>query len=306
MNAGDDIAQQLEQSRAAAEGEPDARRWVSNMIHPVIEYQTNRFCPRFCQLNRYQYRCSLNPPVNQAADKGAALCEWGNASYGWMLDDLTSTRRLQNYQARNQASLFDYLYQIANSLPFYERWKDWRFGRRINVPEYIKSIAPRADKIFYALREGLDVAMIASRLNMEQDTAEQLIHRIVAELVRRKRLYLLDTPREHSLSRDNQDDSETPQADLPFNDDTGERLHRLELLQSAWGSLDTVEQFVLEALVLDELDAKSVLHALAAMDVSIKQDVAAEATTVQQLYYFKRKTLAKMAAQLAVDPNVEL
>ena len=59
-----------------------------------------------------------------------------------------------------------------------------------------------------------------------------------------------------------------------------------------------LEQFVIEALVIEQQDANAVLAALAKLGVSIKPGVAAQDTDRQQLYYFRRKTLAKIAGLL--------
>lgn len=304
MNEADSISEQLNLAQLAAEGEPVARQRVNAMIHPVIDYQTNRFCLRFCNQNRYYYRCSLSKPVGNATPD-ALLCEWGNASYGWMLDDLTRSKRLLKYEARNQAGLFDYLYQIANSLPFYERWKDWRFGRKINVPTYIQAIAPLAKKVFYALRGGQSLDMICAQLNSTLEHIESISHQIVASLTRHNRLYLLDPKRDQSLTStaDEDDVGAAAQIDVPFNDDSIQRQDEVSLLQGVWSQLDSIEQFVLEALIIDELDAQSVLEALKELDISIKKGVSAQDTSVQQLYYFKRKTLSKLALQLQPEKN---
>ena len=304
MTSEDMSKDQLELARRAARGDQEAREQVNNLAHPLIDYHTNRFCQRFCDQNRFLYRCSLSRPVgNASAD--ALLCEWGNASYGWMLDDLTRPERLNKYEARNKAGLFDYLYQIANSLPFYERWKDWRFGRKINVPTYIQSIAPLAKKVFFALRAGHELEMIAAQVNATLSQVESLSHRIVASLSRHNRLYLLDPPREQSLTSCANEDhgGASQQQDIAFIDDTALQQDEANHLNGAWQQLDTVEQFVLEALIVNEMSAQSVLQALRTMDVSIKTGLAAEDTSIQQLYYFKRKTLNKVAKLLGTEKN---
>jgi hypothetical protein len=110
----------LKLAQAASQGNREFQQAVYALIQPVLDFQTNRFCQRFCGQNQYLYQCSLTQPIG-SAKAGAVLREWGNASYGWILDDLCKPARLKKYEARNQSSLFDYLYSIANSLPFYER-----------------------------------------------------------------------------------------------------------------------------------------------------------------------------------------
>ena len=291
--------QQLTLARSATEGDKAARVSINELIHPVIDYQTNKFCRRFCHQNRFIYRCSLTRPIGNAA-AGAMLCEWGNASYGWMLNDLTNASRLNKYEAKNGASLFDYLYRIGNSLPFYERWKDWRFGRRVHVPTYIQDISPHAAGIFYGLRSHQELTFIAQQLALSMVDVEKLSRLIINTLIERNRLYLLDPPVSQSLTdaSDEESCSAANQIDLPGWDEAIEDLQQKEKLNKFWSQLDAMEQFVLEALVIDEQDAQSVLSALKQMDITIKKGVSANQTTVQQLYYFKRKTLSKLAGQL--------
>ena len=266
------------------------------MAGPVIDFQTSRFCRRFCAENQRLYRCSLRQPIGSArAD--SVLCEWGNASYGWMLDDLCKPERLQKYQARNGAGLFDYLYSIANSLPFYERWKDWRFGRKQRVPAYIQSIGEQAGRVFYALRSQRDLQAIAQQLAMPLTELEVIAQQIISTLTKRHKLYLLDPPQETSLTTMAQDDLQESahQSDVATFDEPPEQQQEREILQKAWRKLDPVEQFVLEALVVEEQDASEVLEALVALDISIKAGIPAAQTSRQQLYYFRRKTLSRLA-----------
>lgn len=295
--------QQIELAMAAARGELSARKQLNQTIHPVIDYHSNLFCKRFCDQYRFQYRCSLSKPWGSVSDD-AALCEWGNASYGWMLNDLTSARRLQQYQARDGASLFDYLYRIANSLPFYERWKDWRFGRRIHVPVYVVAIDEDAKSIFYALQSGQNLEMIAQNLQLSVSKVEQITRRIVVELTRHQRLYLLDPPKIQSLTKadENEEDANAHQIDIAISDNDYQQYDEKKRVNEAWQALDAVEQFVLEALVVNEQDAKQVLKALSKLDIVIKKGVEPANTSIQQLYYFKRKALAKLCGLLESSP----
>ena len=299
MTEDRDPKQQIELARRAAQGNRRAQQSVNEIAHPVIEFQTGRFCQRFCRENRYLYRCSLGKPVGGAA-ADAALCEWGNASYGWMLDDLCKPERLQKYEGRNRASLFDYIYSIANSLPFYERWKDWRFGRRQQVPTYIRELGDQAAAVFYAMRANQPIEQIAQSTALTRDEAEALVSEIVLQLTRRHKLYLLDPPREVSLSLvgGGGDEASMHQRDLAVDDEEIGAREQREHLRRAWSRLDAVEQFVLEAMIIEEQDADNVLQALRALDVSIKPGVEAEQTNRQQLYYFKRKALSRLGLAL--------
>lgn len=289
----------LELAQRAANGDKAARADINQLIHPIISFQTNRFCKRFCRDNKFQYRCTLaqswgTPP------RGSIFCEWGNASYAWMLDDLTNENRLLKYAGRDGARLNDYIYYIANSLPFYERWKDWRFGRKVHVPTYIQELAPLAAKVFYALRAGEEIPSIAQKLLLSEEETENLCQQIIIILTQRNRLHLLDPPSTRSLTESaGKDqgalDTGSSQFDIPDFDETPELLENKEQLAQAWEQLTPVEQYVIEAMLIDEQDADDVLQALAKMAISIKSGVDAAETNRQQLYYFRRKTLAKLA-----------
>ncbi len=289
----------VELAHGAARGDQEARTRVSEIAHPIITFQTSRFCKRFCNDNRYRYHCTLAGPQGAApgtAATDAHYCEWGNASYGWMLDDLTRPERLQRFQGNNGASLGDYLYHIANSLPFYERWKDWRFGRKVHVPTYIREMDSDADRVFYALRAGDTVPLIAQKTGRNESEIDELAQRILVELTRRKRLHLLNPPSTVSLSGSGEDEDDTAmvQADVASFDTAPEVHEQNAQLRAAWEQLDAVEQFVLEATLIEDQDANEVLAALKKLDIRIAEGVPAADTDRQQLYYFRRKTLAKL------------
>lgn len=299
MTQSSSVQQQINLAEAAARGEHQARAEVNELIHPLIDYHTSVFCKRFCEQNRFQYKCSLSKPWGTQSAQ-AALCEWGNASYGWMLNDLSSAARLRSYQARDGASLFDFLYRIANSLPFYERWKDWRFGRKVHVPSYVIAIDEHAKSIFYALQSGHKSEFIAQQLALSLNEVEVIIRHIVVELTRHHRLYLLDPPKTQSLTacNENEEHDAAEQIDVAVIDEEYLQQDEQQHVNKAWSTLDSIEQFVLEALVINEQDAKQVLKALSKLEISIKKGVRAQDTSIQQLYYFKRKALNKLQQAL--------
>jgi len=288
-------------AKSAAAGDRSARQQVNELAHPMVSYQTDRFCKRFCAENKYLYRCTLAIPCGNAPS-GALLCEWGNASYAWMLNELTHEQRLLQFEAKNGARLQDYMYHIANSLPFYERWKDWRFGRRIRIPDYIKEIDPDASRVFLAMRSGDNSDLIAQKCGISLDHAETITQKIVIALTKRHRLHLLNQEKEQSLSQNNsqshfQSNAEQQPSDMEIAvyDPDPAQTQRAEQLQEAWQKLTVVEQFVMEAMVIEEQDANDVLQALTKLNIQINDKVAPENTDRQQLYYFRRKTLAKLA-----------
>ena len=285
----------IELARNAACNDASARKKVNDLITPIIQYQTDRFCKRFCKENSYQFRCTLNSPIG-SPPADASLCEWGNGSYAWMLDDLSSANRLKKYQARNNATLFDYCYVIANSLPFYERWKNWRFGRNIHVPVYIQALGDSAKTVFYGMRSQQSIEQISQQISISIEETTALSRQIVKLLAQKNRLYLLSPAQNISLTQDNGDESAQSAIDCETasHDRAIETIEGSLLLSKAWRQLSPVEQFVIEALVIEDQDAEIVLNSLKKLNISFKKDVAAEDLDRQQLYYFRRKTLSRL------------
>lgn len=285
-------------AQAAANGDQLARKRVSEITHPIISYQTNRFCKRFCKENRYRYQCTLFS--DWGSGRGDSLyCEWGNASYTWMLDDLANDSRLKQFKGTDGARLGAYLFHIANSLPFYERWKDWRFGRKVHVPTYIREMEDDAAKVFLALLNGENFIMIAQKLGREETEIGSLVQKIISTLTKRKRLHLLNPPQTVSLTNLEAEGatyaSESgSQLDVSVSDLAPEDLERRQQLKVAWSKLDAVEQFVLEAMLVEDQDASDVLRALQKLGIALSASVSASDTNQQQLYYYRRKTLIKL------------
>ena len=284
----------IQLAQDAAENDAAARKKVNDLIAPIIHYQTNRFCKRFCKENRSRFKCTLKSPTG-SPPADAILCEWGNGSYAWMLNDLSSANRLKKYRANNNATLFDYCYVIANSLPFYERWKDWRFGRKVYIPTYIQALGKKAVTVFYALRSQQSLEQISQQTSQSVDQTKKLSREIIILLTQKNRLFLLSSSQNVSLTHD--DDTKTlstVESETATYDEPIETHEENLLLSKAWKKLNPVEQFVIEALVIEEQDADIVLNSLKKLDISFKADVTAEDLDRQQLYYFRRKTLAKL------------
>ncbi|NOY83454.1 MAG: hypothetical protein GXO96_01285 [Nitrospirae bacterium] len=283
----------------AANGDADARLTVNQMAHPMIRYQTQSFCKRFCKENRALFICTLDDAW-ASASKGTDLCEWGNGSYGWMLDDLTKPQRLHRFEGREGAGLNHYFYAIANSQPFYERWKDWRFGRKVHVPTYIQTLNPKAAQLFLALRASDPLPLIAQKIGESLEKTEKLCHQMIALLTQKNRLHLLNPEKTISLTteeckQEGSEDDTAQEKDLPFFDESPESREEKQKIRKAWTRLTTLEQYILEALLIEEQDASDILAALKKLKITIKKGVSPEDTNRQQLYYFKRKSLAKLA-----------
>jgi hypothetical protein len=220
-----------------------------------------------------------------------------------MLDDLTSENRLRKYTGENGARIYDYAFAIANSLPFYERWKDWRFGRRVHVPTYIQALATEAKAVFFALRQGDSIELIAQSIALPITDTQTLASQIVVELTKRNRLHLLTVESTLSLDDDGADDQHASslQAALASPSIDEEKDESLARLQTAWQTLDAAEQYILEAMLVDDIDANDILQAIQDLGIQINPKVAVEDTDRQQLYYFKRKTLVKLRQRMETE-----
>lgn len=287
----------IEIAAKAAAGDEICRKQINEQIHGIICAKTVKFCKTYCQNNRYQFVCTLPANAYPAPSSDAAYCEWGNGSYAWMLEDLTKSSRLLNFKAKQGASLRDYLNTIANSLAFRERWKDWRFHGKVNVPTCVKRIHDEASKIFFGLYNQKNCEEISQQLNKPLSEVQQIADEILIALTQEKKLYVLTPPSEVSLTGLNapSDEDQEVQMNIPYHDpDAADSELRL-MVSRAWKQLDPAEQFVLENLIVDEQDANAVLKALKAVGISVKEGIPAEDTDRQQLYYFRRKALKKLA-----------
>ena len=237
---------------------------------PIISDKTASFCKKYCQDNKTRFSCTLpeNPYSNSSA--GAALCEWGNASYAWMLDDLTSTVRLNNFRGDNGASLKAYLQKISTSIPFRERWKDWRFKNRVYVPTCVKNISPMAAAVFMGQYNQKSTHEISHNLKLPHKFVEHLADKILVTLTKNNKLHVLLPRQEISLTGfglSPSDATETPgsyehQGHIPYEDANQEHEEQKESVKLAWKKLSCVEQFVLEEMLIENEDAYDVLDSL--------------------------------------------
>ena len=288
----------LELVRKAADGDPMAREAVSRLAHPLIQHMTGVFCKRCCFENRRYYRCAVDSGFG-LQEEDAPLCDWGNHSYVWMLEDLTSPNKLLRYRGERGAKLSTYFSAIVHSSMFFERWKDNRFDRRVRAPTYIRDISPLASKIFMWLKDGHSIEQMARKSKASVEKVEKIVDQIMVELTEREKLHLLDTPRTISLtgfgSTDDEEEGEDIEGDIPDCswDPVEDQMGRL--IANGWNKLPPLEPFVLEALVIEDRKANDVLEALCRLEITLKEGVPAEKIDRQQLYYFKRVALGKLA-----------
>jgi len=281
---------------ASINGDAKAKKQLVNLVDPIINMQTKKYCRRFCKENRSISSCTIFPEWKHA-DRSTPLCEWGNGSYGWMLEYLTKPERLAKYEGRDGAQLIDYWYVIATSYPFYDHWKNWRFNRRIRAPKYIIPLDPHASHIFLLLCSQVEIIDIAQRLNLNETEVKEITQRIMAELLTRKKLYLLDSPKYVSLSdlTINDDEDNNAEYDVPDWDDSPEHLEEIELIKEAWKKLNPIQQFVLQAMDVDYMSANEVLDALVIADYRILPNKEPKDVNRQQLYYYRKKTLIQLS-----------
>ena len=110
---------------------------------------------------------------------------------------------------------------------------------------------------------------------------------------------MLDKPEFISLDsgyEDSKDSGANVSRDIPSYDLSIDQHEDRDKLEKAWQSLTAEERFVLEAMKLDNQDAKSVLITLRTLNISIKKGVAPDKVSEQQLYYFLRKSWKKLVA----------
>lgn len=260
----------------------------------LINLRLKPLCKKYCFNNRYQYYCTIDPSWGQS-DGAAAFCEWGNASYSWFLEELSNDKRLEKVRGETSNAITRYFSKIVHSIAFLERFKNWRFQRRIRVPDYIKAIDIDAHKIFWGLCDQDTAANIAQRLGRKQNEVSRIITRINQELARRNKNHLLNLTELVSLTGFYQSEDELPaDADIPSSDMDVDQLKNIATVKAAYSRLTWLEQFVLDSMIVDELSAKSVLETLINQNISVDERIEAADQNIQHLYYFFRKTLTKL------------
>ena len=269
------------------------------ILDGLINNKLNSLCKKYCFSNRYQYQCTIDLPWG-LNESDIPLCEWGNASYAWVLDELTHDNRLKKIQGENNSSITRYFSKIIHSVTFIERFKNWRFQRRIRVPEFIKAIDIDAHKIFWGLCDNDQARNIAQRLGREEQDVSEIIKRINEELVKRKRSYLLDLNPISTLSPHNDNNEKDDEAKIAFEDKTYEQFELESKVKDAYDQLTWLEQYIIDSMVIDGLSAKSVLDSLIKQNIVIDEKVKPADMNIQHVYYFFRKTLAKLKATTGI------
>lgn len=285
----------LQLARRAAAGDVEARRAVAALIDPIARARATKYCKRFCGRHRLEYYCTVDSAYGvQRHD--AARCEWGSFSYFFFFDALASSRNLSRYEARDGATLPRFLRAAAASLGLWERWKNKRFQRRVHVLKAIAALDADASRIYFGLRDGDVVPNMAQRLRRSESEVEALAKAIKRILAQERRLYQLQDSSEVSLSvlAGDGDEAEGIPWEPPSDDPPMEQVQILERLAAALPQLTWLEQFIIQAMVMESLPAEAVLQALREEKVSIKPGQHIEEANINQIYYLRDKTLAKL------------
>jgi len=288
---------QLALAALASMDNQGARKQIELLVEPLIDFQTDCFCKRFCGRNYSKYQCSLVNPIIDESNlgiekiKNKRVCEWGNASHHWMLDYLINKQRLLKFTNRHGDSLYDYFFQIINSLAFFQRWKDWRFGVA-GISLAIQNMGPSAVTIFKGLGQQRKLSFIAEQENLKLSDVECIAEEII--------LHLSDTNTYQSLEFNNTPKS-TPEiqqqneSTISAPTNTQDDAAASDVLNNGWSQLGITEQFVIEAMVVNQQAEETILYALKIMDIRLKEGVLPEDTTVDMLHSFKTNSLIKLA-----------
>lgn len=266
---------------------------ITAIIQALATTRVASLCKKFCYHNRDQYQCSLDPGWGKTGNE-AVLCDWGNATWGWFLEELMNSNRLEKIAGEDSGIITKYFTRIIYSVAFLERFKNWRFQRRIRVPEYIKALDPDAHRIFWFLCDQDEAANIAQRLGRKEQDVRKIIRDINTRLHKRKRSHILNLSKIVSLTSGSAHDGDSTVIDVPVEDKSLDEIQNLTIVKEAWSQLTWLEQYVIDSLVVDGLNAASVLTSLKQQNITVDERIKAEDLNVQHLYYFYRKTLAKL------------
>lgn len=285
----------VELAKMAAKGQTQAKRQVRRIAHPIVQKRTRQLCKQFCGEHYKHFQCTVDERWGRHESE-IPLCEHGNESYAWALSYLINEKRLLRYNGNNGAPLKNYFTTIIHSIPFLERWKNNRFGRRIRVPFYIQVLDPHAANVFWSLYDGDSISNIAQRLNRDVLEVQELKKSIEMELVKRQRLHLLYPMEMVSLDDEGSKEKTLSSEEIGSHPD---RLQEQELVHDALSKLSFIERFVLIAMDVDGLGAKPVLKSLVEEDIQIKDGVAPEDADIDQVYYVRNRARAKLKKYLS-------
>ena len=295
----DDIETDYALAQRAAAGDLAARKQVTELVDPLIEDKATFLCKRHCRGNRFRAVCTLDPNWGQST-AGAPLCEWGNASYSQFFGELMRPEVLRRYTARNACSLRDFLRATLHSVGVHERWKDMRFERRVHVPKCVERLGPDARRVFFWMCDHNSIENMAQRLNKNPRELQAIVQSIFDVLIAAGCSYTLQRQQMISLTsaENEEDDGEHggghAQMDLPAAAEDYERTELHQRVLAALDQLDDVSRFVLKAKFWEDLPMQDILDILKKESISIRQGVAPQLTTLNQLFYFYYDALSRL------------
>ena len=293
----------------ASIGNQSALKQISEMIEPLVHFQTGCFCKRFCGSNANRYHCSLDHEVNRnESSSSLRSCNWGKQSHVWMYDYLTSKKRLLKFKNAHAETLSEYFFELANSLAFYQCWTDWRFGKQSVIEDKdvhlaIFQMGPEAYSVFKGLKQHKKTAFIAECNSLDNESVETISSEIIEYLAADDKLHLIhqsdqvtktkstektyslkDVSHQEDVKNGGTTDKQKPNNDVDIN--------------QMWKNLTATEQFIMEAFFTNKQSASDVLYALQLLDIRIKEGVLPEDTTVSHLYAYRDEILTRLASTL--------
>lgn len=293
MSAIDDLIL----TKRAESGDSTAKNAISAIVDPIARAQAAKYCRRFCGKNRTQYFCTVDP--KRGLQSSTALrCEWGSFSYYFFFEALAKPKTLANYEARNGASLADYLRSVAGSVALWERWKNQRFERRVHVVQSIEKLGAHAKSVYFSLRDGDTIPNIAQRLNQPEAKIAYLARMIKRILVKERRSYLLANQSDISLSsisvNNNEGDDILTEWEPPSTDPSPEDAEIVRRISAVFSQLHWLEQYIIQAMVIDGTSAETILQALREQGTEIKAGQPISEANVSQIYYIRDKAIARL------------
>ena len=274
------------------------REQLRTIAEPMIARRTRELCLEHCQNQRYNFHCTVDAHWGLTAHD-APLCDRANETYDWMFRDLLGGVKPEKFARSSSEGVAHYFSKTVRSEPFYERFKDMRFGGRVRVPAYVKAVHPLAHRVFWLLRKQEPIAQIAQALQQPENTIQNIARGLRALLHEQGSSHLLQPVATLSLDALNeQQDSEWEIAcDLHTQEQDIVRRDEQERARAAYTKLTWQEQFLIDAMN-EGVSAKATLQALAeegvildGMDIDASSD---EKKLEQRLYYLKRKALARL------------
>lgn len=272
---------------------------IRAIVEPIIIQTTHGLCKQHCHSERFRFRCTIDASWSRAP-RDASLCDRGNEAYEWMLRDLLGGAKLDKFLDSDRAGVVKYFTKTVNSQPFYERFKDMRFGERIRVPAYIKASHPLACRVFWMLRKQEPIPYIAQALQQPEAMVRIWINDIHAKLREHRSSHLLQSHAALSLDSLNENE-EAPYSDSVTVKDLHHDLERQQeqaRARAAYEKLSWQEQFIVDTFT-ENLGAKAVLEALAQEGIvleGVNDGPMDEKCAEQRLYYLRRKTLVRLKA----------